>query len=179
MSINRGPFTALIDDDGSNATGSIWNKTAIKNVLLDPIDALPAVTGQWSTYAPVWSGGGGTPPTLGNGILSGRYLQLGHWIEVAIVLKTGTTTTYGVSSYWTFSLPFAPLLVAQVQEVFLHGAPTAASGASYPGATAYYIGGASPAVLLVLPSGSLVNEITPFTWSTGAALAVRGSYELP
>jgi hypothetical protein len=38
MSINRAPWNALVDDDGSNTVGSIWNKNAIKNVLLDPID---------------------------------------------------------------------------------------------------------------------------------------------
>jgi hypothetical protein len=38
MSINRAPWNALVDDDGSNTVGSIWNKQAIKNVLLDPID---------------------------------------------------------------------------------------------------------------------------------------------
>ena len=37
--INRAPWTALVDDDGSNLVGSIWNKDAIKTVLLDPIDA--------------------------------------------------------------------------------------------------------------------------------------------
>jgi hypothetical protein len=42
MAIDRGPWNALIDDDGSNLTGSIWNKAAIKSVLLDPIDALAA-----------------------------------------------------------------------------------------------------------------------------------------
>ena len=42
MAINRGPWNALIDDDGSNLIGSIWNKTAIKDVLLDPIDAMIA-----------------------------------------------------------------------------------------------------------------------------------------
>jgi hypothetical protein len=39
MAINRVPFNALVDDDGSNTVGSIWNKLAIKDVLLDPIDA--------------------------------------------------------------------------------------------------------------------------------------------
>lgn len=44
--INRGPYNALVDDDGSNTVGSIWNKTAIKNVLLDPVDA--------AIVPPVW-----------------------------------------------------------------------------------------------------------------------------
>ena len=36
--INRAPYNGLVDDDGSNTVGSIWNKNAVKNVLLDPID---------------------------------------------------------------------------------------------------------------------------------------------
>jgi hypothetical protein len=39
MAINRAPWTALVDDDGSNLTGSIWNKAAIASVILDPVDA--------------------------------------------------------------------------------------------------------------------------------------------
>ncbi len=43
MAINRAPFNALVDDDGSNLVGSVWNKAAIKDVILDPVDAaLPA-----------------------------------------------------------------------------------------------------------------------------------------
>lgn len=45
MAIDRTNFNALIDDDGSNTTGSPWQKSAIASVLLDPIDAaLVAVT---------------------------------------------------------------------------------------------------------------------------------------
>lgn len=43
--INRGPFNALVDDDGTNTVGSPWNKTAIKDVLLDPIDVALAAAG--------------------------------------------------------------------------------------------------------------------------------------
>lgn len=39
MAINRTPFNALIDDDGSGTTGSVWNKNAIAGVVLDPVDA--------------------------------------------------------------------------------------------------------------------------------------------
>lgn len=45
MAIDRTNFNALVDDDGSNTTGSVWDKDAIENVLLDPIDAaIAAVT---------------------------------------------------------------------------------------------------------------------------------------
>jgi len=43
MAIDRGPWNALVDDDGSNLVGTVWNKDKIKTVLLDPIDAI----GQW------------------------------------------------------------------------------------------------------------------------------------
>jgi hypothetical protein len=46
MAIDRGPFNTLVDDDGSNLVGSIWNKNQIKTVLLDPIDTL---IGPWVT----------------------------------------------------------------------------------------------------------------------------------
>lgn len=37
--IDRTAYNALVDDTGLGLDGSIWNKAAIKNVLLDPIDA--------------------------------------------------------------------------------------------------------------------------------------------
>jgi hypothetical protein len=44
MPIDRTAFNALLDDDGSGTTGSVWNKAAIDSVLLDPMDA--AIVGQ-------------------------------------------------------------------------------------------------------------------------------------
>jgi hypothetical protein len=38
MPIDRTAYNALVDDDGTNTVGTVWNKTQIKNVLLDPID---------------------------------------------------------------------------------------------------------------------------------------------
>ncbi len=50
MPIDRGPFNLLQDDDGSNLVGSVWNKAAIKTVILDPADAaIPVIaTGTWT-----------------------------------------------------------------------------------------------------------------------------------
>jgi hypothetical protein len=38
--ISRTAHAALVDDDGTNTLGSIWNKAAIASVILDAIDAL-------------------------------------------------------------------------------------------------------------------------------------------
>jgi len=39
MAIDRAPWNALVDDDGSNLVGTVWNKDKIKTVILDPVDA--------------------------------------------------------------------------------------------------------------------------------------------
>src|SRR5580765_5799317 len=40
--IDRTNYNALVDDDGSNTTGTPWVKNQVKIVLLDPIDTLVA-----------------------------------------------------------------------------------------------------------------------------------------
>jgi len=72
MAIDRGPWNALVDDDGSNLVGSIWNKAAIKSVILDPADAaFAAVSGTWT---PSDGSGAGLVFTLPG---PGRYWRLG------------------------------------------------------------------------------------------------------
>lgn len=68
MAIDRGPWNALIDDDGSNLVGSIWNKAAIKTVILDPADAaiLAASVPTYGTWTPIDASGAGlTFTTIG------------------------------------------------------------------------------------------------------------------
>lgn len=63
----------------------------------------------WANYpsTPTWgnSGGGGTPPAIGNGTLRGKYKQTGKHIEVVMTMATGSTTTYGAGAFWKWSLP--------------------------------------------------------------------------
>ena len=58
MAIDRAPWNALVDDDGSNLTGTIWNKDKIKTVLLDPVDGFVGNGGTFSTYVPALERGG-------------------------------------------------------------------------------------------------------------------------
>lgn len=44
MAIDRTKYNALIDDDGSNTVGTVWNKQQIKDVILDPVDAALVAT---------------------------------------------------------------------------------------------------------------------------------------
>jgi len=60
-------------------------------------------------YTPVWSATTGAAPAKGNGVLVGRYVKTGRWVEVWIYQKMGSTTTYGDAdnNQWRWSLPFA------------------------------------------------------------------------
>lgn len=70
MPLNRTNFNLLVDDDGSNLVGTIWDKAHIKDVILDPVDAalidpasmalytllLPTTTGAVTNWAPGLAG---------------------------------------------------------------------------------------------------------------------------
>ena len=59
--------------------------------------------GSWQSYTPTWSSGG-TPPTLGNGSISGRYFYNAPIMYFYIQLNAGSTTTFGTGIY-SLSLP--------------------------------------------------------------------------
>lgn len=45
MAIDRTKYNLLVDDDGTNTVGTVWNKAQIKDVILDPVDAAIAAAG--------------------------------------------------------------------------------------------------------------------------------------
>lgn len=53
MAIDRTNFNALIDDDGSGTKGSVWNKSAIDQVVLTPVQNELDALGPIGVYADV------------------------------------------------------------------------------------------------------------------------------
>jgi hypothetical protein len=95
MAINRAPFNALIDDDGSNTTGTVWGKQDIKDVLLDPIDAM-MTTGTWTPSL------GGTATYTQQ---EGSYVRVGQLVFARGFLAVNAIGT-GLG-YLITGLPFA------------------------------------------------------------------------
>jgi len=172
MPINRGPWNALVDDDGSNLVGSIWNKAAIKTVLLDPTDAFVSNGGTWAPWAVSWVANAGGQ-SLGNGTLTGRYTLTGNIVTVALALLFGSTTVAG-TGYWKFGLPFTPSTVFPEHQTNFYAGCTNAGSGQAPLA-AYFAGGT---VHCVTSAGALVGGTVPFTWATNCALMIRGTYEI-
>ena len=100
MAINRTPFNALVDDNGTGLTGSIWNKAAIASVILDPADAAypsPYLTGTWTMVD-----GSGAGLTIGNPV--GSYIKVGQ--IVFVVCQPVWPVTASAASAVISGLPF-------------------------------------------------------------------------
>lgn len=131
--------------------------------------------GTWSSYTPTWTAVT-TNPTIGNGTITGRYTATTDWVELWIALVMGSTTTYGVGSYFV-SLPFAAVgTFEQFMDASLYnngisrhrGVPFMTGGASVFGIyepTAW--GGAAPLVW---------DSTHPFTFGTGDVVTIFGRY---
>ena len=107
-----GKFTAYFDADSStsytvnftNTTRTNANTLYVTGLIVGPgIQPQGAVVEQWKTYTPAWESTG-TAPAVGNGSIYGVYRRVGESIEVEILLRSGTTSTYGTGNY-RFTLP--------------------------------------------------------------------------
>lgn len=56
-----------------------------------------------NSYTPAWTGST-TNPVIGNGSISGNYVQINKWVVGQIFIVCGSTTTYG-SGFYRFSVP--------------------------------------------------------------------------
>lgn len=61
------------------------------------------IPGAWTAYTPTWTGGT-TNPVIGNGTLTGLYMQIGKTVFFRMRMVAGNTTTFGSGEY-RFALP--------------------------------------------------------------------------
>src|ERR1044071_1955961 len=60
-------------------------------------DALVALSDPWDSYTPTWTNST-TNPTIGNGTLSGAYIQVGKFVVFRVSIGMGSTTTFGTGA---------------------------------------------------------------------------------
>lgn len=124
-----------------------------------------------TTYVPTWTGSS-VNPAIGNGTLSGRYVQIGKLVKVSIAMSAGSTTTFGTGD-WRFSLPVAG-----------HATIESNGEARYfdSSGSAFYRGLArwNGTILQARTNASptvLVDATNPFTWATSDSLYIDLWYE--
>ena len=136
--------------------------------------------GAWQSYTVSWTAVT-TNPSIGNGTLIGRYVQIGKTCILVIGLTMGSTTTYG-SGNWSFSLPKTAKNTSGIN--FYGVAHIRKLG------TANYerIAQINPSIsttvinMFIDPTqGSnsfYLSSSAPFTWGDGDSLGIEITYEM-
>lgn len=132
----------------------------------------------WTAYTPTITADlGGF--SLGNGVLSGRYKQIGKTVFFQLKLVYGSTTTPG-SGHWNFSLP------VQAQNTnFTFTATILDEGNSwYGGIGNGNYTGQTTSFAVIIPGTSasvttwaVVGNGGPFSWGATDNITISGSYE--
>lgn len=83
----------------------------------------------FASYTPTWTNAG-TANSLGNGVLTGGYFQVGKLVVVRFSLVFGTTTTSG-NGAWKFALPVTAATLSGTLDGAGHAIITDASAGQY------------------------------------------------
>lgn len=154
------------------ATYTPGEKLAAAKLNTEVRDFAAGVQATWDIYVPTVTGT--TNPSIGNGVLTGRYLRLGKTIICTIVMQMGSTTTYG-SGTWTITLPVASVWASQtdVSMGSAHLFDTSATARK----TGQVFNVGQSTVRIVTDSATLVGTAVPWTWATGDVLSLDLVYE--
>lgn len=104
---DHGALSGLSDNDHPQYLLAATGKAADSDKLdgLDSTDfVLASGLGTSTAYTPAWTASTSNP-TLGDGTLQGRYIQVGKLVVVFISFTFGSTSSFGVGNHY-FSLPF-------------------------------------------------------------------------
>lgn len=135
-------------------------------------DPLKALGDPWTAYTPVWSASG-TAVSLGNGVITGAWMNTGKLVIGRIFLVMGSTTTYGTGNY-SFTLPVASAVGNQWLP--LGGCACRDASAAQTYGIEAFTGGAS-SVTAGLNSNARLGQLVPFTWANTDTLAISFTYE--
>ena len=139
---------------------------AVNNTVLT-VDSSTATglkySADWTTYTPTW-GSSGTAPSLGNGTLTGKYLQVGKNVIVQMFFQIGSTSTMGTGQ-WQFTLPFNSYQLNGSTSGFALSGYLEDAGVLAYQALAGRKTGANSFALMTSVSAN-VTATAPFTWAT-------------
>jgi hypothetical protein len=133
---------------------------------------------EWTAYNPtITADGGGF--SVGNGVITGRYKQIGKTVFFYAKFVYGSSTNPG-SGHWNFSLP-----VTAHNSNFTFSASILDDGASWYGGigNGNYVGSTTSfAVITPSPTSTSTGWVPvgnggPFTWGTADNITISGSYE--
>lgn len=105
--------TAYVIAQAADATPAAVGTAAVGTATrFARADHAHGLVGAWTTYTPVWTAST-TNPVLGNGTLTGAWVQFGKTVHFRATLTPGSTTTYGAGAY-SISIPTTPAAFEQL-----------------------------------------------------------------
>lgn len=131
--------------------------------------------GEWTNFTPTWTASSSNP-SIGDGLIEGRYKMVGKTVHVWMMMTAGSTTTFGTGEY-KVSLPVPARAIASVVlSLVMYD-----NGTRHYNSLAHndYTTGASlnnTSVTLFWDTGVVTNT-APFTWANGDWFIVSGTYE--
>jgi hypothetical protein len=132
--------------------------------------------GSFTNYTPIFTGFFGTPPTLGNGTISGNYLRIGNLVYFTASVVFGSTTTFGSGgSAFALSLPFATTQAFRFGQAIILDAGTN----WYRNFQAEALSNANTTYFSFSSGGT--NQVTatsPITFTANDAIYASGIYEV-
>lgn len=128
--------------------------------------------GAWTSFTPTLTATT-TNPTVGNGTLTGGYMQAGKLLVVSYSWTFGSSSAAGSGTY-SFTLPNSLTSAARKQVI---------SGYLLDSGTAHYVavgvvGVSSTTFPIAVDGSSQVAHNVPFAWATGDELRVEGVIEV-
>lgn len=146
------------------------------NSKLTPANSILDLVGGFTTYVPTWVAVT-TNPTIGNGVLTGKFLQLGKLVLFSFEATFGSTTTAGTGLY-SFALPVQAITGGASQVSCCFGTIQAAGSAGRRPCTGFLdTGGLNVSRITHDSAGSTGLASTTFAWASGDFITMSGFYE--
>lgn len=130
-----------------------------------------SATGSAQTYTPSWTASVSNP-VLGNGTVTGKFVQIGKFVHYEIVYVFGSTTTFGSGTY-KFSLPVA---AASGGDSAAGYAIMFDAGVEWRIGVAIIADANNVSVIEDHDTGSGITPTTPFTFASGQVVSISGDY---
>lgn len=135
----------------------------------------------WTTYTPIWRGSTANP-TIGNGSVTGRYMNVGATVFGEIRILAGTSGFLRGTGTYTVSLP-ALGIAENYQPVGQVVMRDEGPGITYFGTAIFNNNNADRVELFIhtqnatFAEGAAVTENTPFLFSANDKILIQFSYE--
>jgi hypothetical protein len=133
-----------------------------------------ALGAAWTAFTPTWTADT-VNPSIGNGTISGGYLQVGKTLLVSYYVLAGSTTTFGTGA-WSLTLPNSLTSAARRQQI--GGYALDASSGFYYVLAGRVDASATTVVRMASNGASPFDATSPITWTTGDWFVVEGVIQI-